>query len=161
MAEEPNPTQKPEPPDGMYPARMDDRGRVKLPTAFKEYLDSLDDKKLFVTSLDRRIAQIYPIRLWRETKSFLESFTEDPAAADNLFFNALDLGAEAEMDNQGRVLFSPELRRELGMEDQPVRVYAYAGRIEVLNTPTYDERKTAATRSPVADRALLKKAGLK
>ena len=161
MAEEPNHPQTPVPPDGMYPARMDDRGRVKLPTAFKEYLDSLEDKKLFVTSLDRRIAQIYPIQRWRETKNFLESFTADPAAADNLYFNALDLGAEAEMDNQGRVLFSPELRRELGMEDQPVRVYAYAGRIEVLNTSTYDERKAAATRSPAEDRALLKKAGLK
>ena|SRR5215471_13529886 len=161
MAGEPNHTQTPVPPDGMYPARMDDRGRVKLPTAFKEYLDSLEDKKLFVTSLDRRIAQIYPIQHWRETKSFLENFTADPLAADNLYFNALDLGAEAEMDNQGRVLFSPELRRELGMEDQPVRVYAYAGRIEVLNTATYEERKALATRSPVADRALLKKAGLK
>ena len=72
--EEPNQTAKPEPPDGMYPARMDDRGRVKLPAAFKEYLDSLDDKKLFVTSLDRRIARIYPIQLWRETKKFPVSF---------------------------------------------------------------------------------------
>jgi len=145
----------------MYPARMDDRGRVKLPAAFQEYLNSLDDKKLFVTSLDRRIAQIYPIRAWRETKKFLEDFTADPAAADNLYFNALDLGAEAEMDNQGRVLFSPELRRELGMEDQPVRVYCYAGRIEVLNGPTYDNRKAAASTNPAADRATLKKAGLK
>jgi len=156
-----NQSPQPEPPDGMYPARMDDRGRVKLPAAFKEYLDLLEDKKLFVTSLDRRIAQIYPIGMWRQTKKFLEDFTADPAAADNLYFNALDLGAEAEMDNQGRVLFSPELRRELGMEDQPVRVYAYAGRIEVLNGATYDQRKTAASKSPEADRATLKRAGLK
>jgi MraZ protein len=145
----------------MYPARMDDRGRVKLPAAFKEYLDSLEDKKLFVTSLDRSIAAIYPIRLWRETKKFLENFTDDPGAAENLYFNALDLGAETEMDNQGRVLFSPELRRELGMEDQPVRVYSYAGRIEVLNGATYEQRKAAAMRSPGTDRAILKKAGLK
>ena len=161
MEEKSNQTPEIEPPDGMYPSRMDDRGRVKLPVAFKEYLEKFENKRLFVTSLDRRIAQIYPIQHWRETKSFLENFTADPLAADNLYFNALDLGAEAEMDNQGRVLFSPELRRELGMEDQPVRVYAYAGRIEVLNTSTYDERKAAATRSPAADRAVLKKAGLK
>ena|SRR5215471_13450908 len=156
-----NHVSRPEPPDGMYPARMDDRGRVKLPTAFQEYLGSLEDKKLFVTSLDRRIARIYPIQLWRETKKFLEDFTDDPAAAEHLYFNALDLGAESEMDGQGRVLFSPELRRELGMEDQPVRVYAYAGRIEVLNGPTYDQRKNAAKETPEADLARLKKAGLK
>ena len=157
----PNHTQKPDPPDGMYPARMDDRGRVKLPTAFQEYLANLDDKKLFVTSLDRRIARIYPIQLWRETKKFLEDYTENPESAENLYFNALDLGAEAEMDNQGRVLFSPELRRELGMEDQPVKVYVYAGRIEVINAATYDERKTLASRSPQADLAAMKRAGLK
>jgi DNA-binding transcriptional regulator/RsmH inhibitor MraZ len=116
---------------------------------------------LFVTSLDRSIAAIYPIQLWRETKKFLENYTEDPAAAENLYFNALDLGAETEMDNQGRVLFSPELRRELGLEDQPVRVYSYAGRIEVLNGATYEQRKLAAMRAPAADRAVLKKAGLK
>jgi len=156
-----NHTPKPDPPDGMYPARKDDRGRVKLPVAFKEYLDSLEDKKLFVTSLDRRIARIYPISLWRDTKKFLEDYTADPEAAENLYFNALDLGAEAEMDNQGRVLFSPELRRELAMEDQPVRVYCKSGRIEVLNQPTYDQRKAAAVRSPEADLAALKKAGLK
>jgi MraZ protein len=145
----------------MHDCRLDDKGRLKLPSQFQHFINSLTEKGLFVTSLDRRIAQIYPIRLWRETKKFLEDFTEDPAAAENLYFNALDLGAEAEMDNQGRVLFSPELRRELGMEDQPVRVYAYAGRIEVLNGPTYDRRKTAASQSPEADRATLKKAGLK
>ena len=107
MEEGTNHTPRPEPPDGMYPARMDDRGRVKLPTAFKEYLDTLDDKKLFVTSLDRRIAQIYPIRLWRETKKFLEDFTEDPAAAENLYFNALDLGAVRSNYNQNLPVLSP------------------------------------------------------
>ena len=151
----------PEPPDGMYPARMDDRGRVKLPTAFQEYLGALEDKRLFVTSLDRAIAQIYPIRLWRETKKFLEEYTENPEAAENLHFNGIDLGAETEMDSQGRVLFSPELRRELGMEDQTVRVYAILGRIEVLSAQTYDSRKARAVQSAASDRAVLKKAGLK
>src|SRR5215471_2810976 len=119
MAEGPSHPHSSEPPDGMYPARMDDRGRVKLPAAFQEYLGSFEDKKLFVTSLDRHIGEIYPIRAWRETKKFLEDFTADPAASGNLLFNGLDLGAETEMDNQGRVLFSPELRTELGMVDQP------------------------------------------
>src|ERR1039458_9568311 len=49
----------------MYPARMDDRGRVKVPAPFKEYLEKFEDKRLFVTSLDRRIAQVYPIIFWR------------------------------------------------------------------------------------------------
>jgi MraZ protein len=145
----------------MYPARMDDRGRVKLPTAFQEYLANLEDKKFFVTSLDRRIARIYPISLWRETKIKLEEETEHASSAENLYFNALDLGSEAEMDAQGRVLFSPELRRELGMEDQPVRVYVYAGMVEVLNGAVYEQKKKTAVENTEQDRAAMKKRGVK
>jgi DNA-binding transcriptional regulator/RsmH inhibitor MraZ len=65
------------------------------------------------------------------------------------------------MDNQGRVLFSPELRRELVMEDQPVRLYAYAGMIEVLNTSTFEQRKATAVQSTAEDRAAMKKRGVK
>ena len=60
------------------------------------------------------------------------------------------------MDKQGRVFFSPELRRELGVEDQPVQVYAYAGQIEVLNGAAYEERKTAAMATAGPDRATMK-----
>src|SRR3954447_3583926 len=160
MDQKPNPSPKLEAPRGRYPGRMDDRGRVKLAAPFKEYLEQFEEKKLFVTSLDRRIAQIYPIHAWRETERFLENFTDDPIAAENLAFNAADLGAETEMDAQGRVLFSPELRRELGLEDQQLHLYAFGGRIEVLNEPLYEERKRAAMVSPAADRAKLRQAGM-
>jgi DNA-binding transcriptional regulator/RsmH inhibitor MraZ len=145
----------------MYPATMDDRGRLKLASKFKEYLEQLEDKRLFVTSLDRRIAQIYPIKLWWETKKFLEDFSADPEAAENLLFNAQDLGSQAEMDGQGRVLFSPELRRELDLEDKPSHVFAVAGRLEVLSERVYGEQKQRASRNPGGDRAVLRKAGLK
>src|SRR3981189_3130271 len=101
-----------EPPRGMYPARMDDRGRVKLPAAFQKFFEALREKKLFVTSLDRRIAQIYPIAVWRQNEMFFQSYRENPRRAHNVEFNANDLGADVEMDAQGRILFNPELRRE-------------------------------------------------
>jgi MraZ protein len=160
---EENPSHAPEieHPDGMYPSRMDDRGRVKLPVALKEYLEKFEDKRLFVTSLDRRIAQVYPIVLWKQTKKFLENFSEDPEVAENLAFNAADLGVEAEMDSQARVLFSPELRRELGLEDQPVHLYVFGGHIEVLSPAVYEERKVAAKAKPISDLARARRAGMK
>jgi MraZ protein len=145
----------------MYPARMDDRGRVKVPAPFKEYLEKFEDKRLFVTSLDRRIALVYPIIFWKQTEKFLEAYSEDPEAAENLAFNAADLGTETEMDAQGRVLFSPELRRELGLEDQEVHLYNFGGHIEVLSPPLYAERKSAAAVKPVEEKAKLRRAGLK
>ena len=161
MDEKPSDAPEIEHPDGMYPSRMDDRGRVKLPVVLKEYLEKFEDKRLFVTSLDRRIAQVYPIILWKQTKKFLENYTDEPEVAENLAFNAADLGAETEMDSQARVLFSPEVRRELGLEDEPVHLYVFGGHIEVLSPAVYEERKVAAKVKPKSDLAQARRAGMK
>jgi MraZ protein len=133
-----------EPPNGRYPARVDDKGRLKLPVSFQQYVAGLREKKLFCTSLDRRIGQIYPIANWRENKKFLSEFADDPEAVEVITFNAQDLGADSEMDNQGRVLLPPEMRRELGIENQNVHLYAHKGRIEILSETVYEERRKAA-----------------
>src|SRR5579863_10592220 len=130
-----------EPPRGMYPSRLDDKGRLKLPAAFQQYFSALREKKLYVTSLDRRTAQIYPMEVWRGNEKFFENYRDDVRLARHVAFNAADLGSETEMDAQGRILFSPELRRELGIEDKPVHLYAYKGHIEVLSEEIYQERK--------------------
>ena len=144
----------------MYPARVDDKGRLKLPVGFQEYFTGLPEKKLFVTSLDRRIGQIYPIANWREAKKFLYGQKENSQAARRIAFNAQDLGADSEMDNQGRVLLPPEMRRELGIENQSVRLFHYKGRIEILNETIYQERKREAAGSAEADLETLEGAGL-
>jgi MraZ protein len=149
-----------EPPRGMYPSRLDDKGRLKLPAAFQQYFSALREKKLFVTSLDRRTAQVYPMEVWRGNEKFLENYREDVRVARNIAFNAADLGSESEMDGQGRILFSPELRRELGIENQSVRLFAYRGRIEILTEANYEERKREAAQTVAADIGKLEAAGL-
>jgi MraZ protein len=144
----------------MYPGRLDDKGRCKLPVAFQQYFSALRERKLFVTSLDRRIAKIYPMAVWRENEKIFETYRENPRAARNVAFNAADLGAESEMDGQGRILFSPELRRELGIENSPVRLLAYRGHIEVLSEAIYEERKKQAAETALADAEALEAAGL-
>jgi len=144
----------------MYPARVDDKGRLKLPVAFQQYLGALKEKKLFVTSLDRRIGQLYPIEIWRENKKFLLNYRDDPRASRIITFNAQDLGADSEMDSQGRVLLPPEMRRELGIENQSVRLFANLGRIEILSEALYEERKREAFESSAASQEKLERAGL-
>ena len=149
-----------EPPRGMYPSRLDDKGRAKMPAAFQQFFAALREKKLFVTSLDRRIAQIYPMAVWRQNEKFFADYREDTKLSRKVAFNAADLGAEAEMDAQGRILFSPELRRALDIENAPVHLFAYRGRIEVLGEKEYEERKREASATAPEDVAKLEAAGL-
>ncbi|MCC6859290.1 MAG: hypothetical protein IT158_12050 [Bryobacterales bacterium] len=152
-----------EPPNGMYPARVDEKGRLKPPVAFQQFFAGLPEKKLFVTSLDRQIGVIYPIALWRVVKQNITrggvGSSANARAARNLAFNANDLGADSEMDGQGRILLPPEMRRELGLENQSVRICENKGRIEIYNQAIYEKRKEEASQSPAEDLELLEAAG--
>jgi MraZ protein len=151
----------PEPPRGTYPARVDEKGRLKLPVCFQEYLAQLPEKKLFVTSLDGHIARIYPISVWRDNEKFFEDFTDDPQAAEDIAFLVNDLGSDAEIDSQGRVLLSPELRRALALENQSVRLLFYKRRIDVFSEAIYEERKRLAAEGRKEKILALERKGLK
>jgi DNA-binding transcriptional regulator/RsmH inhibitor MraZ len=133
---------------------------LKLPVGFQDFFRALREKRLFVTSMDRKIALIYPIAIWRENEKFFENYRDDPKKARSAAFNANELGSEAEMDSQGRILLSPELRREVGIEDQAVRIYSHKGKIEILSEKVYQERKQEAAKLTDDDLAALQTAGL-
>jgi len=116
---------------------------------------------LYLTSLDRRVAQLYPIAEWRANEKFFDDFQEDPEAAENIAFNASDLGADVEMDGQGRVIVHPDLRRALGMEGQELHLMAYKGHVEILTETVYQEQKTKAAAKTAEDLNVLKKRGLR
>jgi MraZ protein len=158
-AHQPQPP-KIESPIGMYPGRLDDRGRLKLPANFLQYFADVGETRLFVTSLDRRIARLYTVPAWRETEKWLVNFREDTEAADNIAFNAADLGALAEIDSQGRILFSTDLRRALEIENQPVRLWPNGNKIEVLSDKLYQERKGGASVDAAKDLKKLEQAGM-
>ena len=155
----------------MFNGRLDDKGRVKVSAQMQRFLESLPEKKFFVTSLDRRTAAIYPIASWRATEQFFENFTENPQLAEDVHFTATTLGSEVEMDGQGRILFNSDLRRVVKLEGNELHLYWYLGHVEVLTDEIYKEREQSAVESainaasatvktPTALR-VLRKAGLK
>ena len=164
MVEDSEPVENASPvelPRGRYPGRLDDKGRLKLPAAFAQFFNSLPERKLYLTSLDRLIGQIYPIAEWRANEKFFDTFQDNPEAAQNIAFNAADLGADVEMDGQGRITVHPDLRRELGMEGQELHLIAYQGHVQVLTEERYQEQKRQATANTPADLNVLKRAGLR
>lgn len=145
----------------MYPARLDEKGRLKLPVEFQKYLAGLPEKKLFATSTDRRMATVYPIGIWRENEKLLANFRENPKASKRLWFTINELGSETEMDGQGRVQISPELRRDLGIENQPVKVLVVNGAIQVMSDEMFKAQRVEAAQSSEDDLEILQRAGFK
>jgi MraZ protein len=157
VPEEPRPASATAP-RGFYAARVDEKGRLKLPVNFQEFLGG---EKLFCTSLDTRIARVYPLSVWQANEKMLAELTEDPDTAEDLKNLADHYGADSEIDPQGRVLLPTDLRRELRLENQQVWLQCFNGAISVYNKDVYDEQVNRA-KTNIADKLkLAKQKGLK
>jgi MraZ protein len=134
-----------EPPRGFFSAHVDDKGRLKLPVELQQYFTAIGDEKYFVTSVDDRIARIYPISVWKVNEKVLEDLAiEDPDAAEALAFVANDYGAEAKVDPQGRMTLPTDLRRALAIENQEVRLDCSQGAVNIYSKAEYEARKVRA-----------------
>lgn len=150
-----------DPPRGTLQARVDEKGRLKLPAAIQQYLGRLGENKVFITTLDLKSARLYPTSLWQENEVFFSQPSDDPDELADVQLLANHYGADSDLDTQGRVLFPTELRRDLGMENQPVWLECQKGRINVYSQQEYGQRlERAKTRAAEKLRSLESK-GLK
>lgn len=150
-----------ESPRGIYTARVDEKGRLKLPVDMQHLLNAFGEQKVFITSLDELTARIYPITIWRENERILAESTDDPEGAADIAFLANDLGADSELDGQGRVLIPTELRRQLKLEAEPVWLECYQGGINIYNKDVYEARKMRARENRDEKLAAFRKKGLR
>jgi len=129
-----------EAPRGFLSARVDEKGRLKLPAAITQYLVALGEQKVFVTTLNGSTARIYPISAWLQTEDMLEEAGEDAEAREDVAFVAYHFGADSEIDPQGRVLVPTDLRRTLKLENEQVYLRCFKQRIDVIGREAYEQR---------------------
>jgi DNA-binding transcriptional regulator/RsmH inhibitor MraZ len=150
-----------EPPNGRYNGKLDDKGRLKLPVVFQTYLASLSEKGLFVTSIDRNTAQIYPMSAWRANLKLLrDQRGPEKKYAQALLFNAQDFGADAEMDTQGRITLNSYLRDFLKMDGQGLHLYWEDGHISLFTEEVYQKRRNDSIENTAGAVEAMQGAGL-
>jgi MraZ protein len=95
---------------GSAPARLDDKGRLKVPNLFRAQIEEAFGRELFVTSITGRDFLLYPLGIWRGLE---EKLAEQPTIhrAKTKFLERVNyFGQDAEIDGQGRVLVPQILR---------------------------------------------------
>src|SRR5215467_7204582 len=95
---------------GSAPARLDEKGRLKVPNLFRQQIEEAFGRDLFVTSIQGRNFLLYPLNVWRQLE---EKLAELPAIhrAKNKFLERVNyFGQDAAIDAQGRVLVPQILR---------------------------------------------------
>lgn len=129
-----------DPPRGFFSVKVDDKGRLKLPTDVWEYLKALGTHKVFITSLDNVTGKIYTIPVWNQNVNLLLSAGQNRQWGKDILTVANMYGQDVEPDVQGRLVLPTELRRSLEMENAQVWLEAFHGFINIYNERTYQER---------------------
>ena len=114
---------------GNSPAKIDDKGRLKVPNGFRSVIQKDHGSDLFVTSLTGQSVRIYPMPVWLEIESRLGKVPSTHPARLRFLDRVNFYGQVAVLDPQGRVLIQPRLRESALMN----------GEVDVLGQQSYLE----------------------
>ena len=117
---------------GNAPAKIDDKGRLKVPNAFRTVIQKDHGSDLFVTSLTGQSVRIYPMPVWIEIENRLAKVPSTHPARQRFLDRVNFFGQVAELDPQGRVLIQPRLRDAAQMNGE-VDVLGQQSFLEVWN----------------------------
>ena len=138
---------------GNHPAKVDEKGRLKLPSAFKQLVDAAHVTQFYVTSTDGKSAEIWPLPEWEKVEQQLaESSTMDDAVRKYLNLTSY-YGQQVEMDNQARMLL-PQILRSSARLDAEVTVFGMRTYLEVHNREAF-EKKLPESELTTQDRSVL------
>jgi MraZ protein len=109
------------------PARIDEKGRLKVPNSFRALLENKYGRELFLTSLSGEFVRIYPMPVWLEIERKLTEMPSTHPSRVRFLDRVNYFGQTGELDMQGRIVMPVRLREAATM----------AGDVDVLGHVTY------------------------
>jgi MraZ protein len=131
---------------GNHPTRIDEKGRLKVPAEFKRVIDEKYGLKFYITSLDGKVAQMYPFEEWERIEQKLASLSTFNPTKKKFLSRVNFYGQEVEMDGQGRLLIPQLLRQSADIKGEVAVMgnltYLEVRNLEVLQTEMVEEKFT-------------------
>jgi MraZ protein len=124
---------------GNHPARIDDKGRLKVPNGFRTHIESQFGLELFVTSVTGEYVRVYPMAVWLDIERRLAAMPASHPARARFLDRVNTFGQDIAMDKQGRVLIPQLLREQAGMSGD-VSVLGLQNHLAVWNQKRLLER---------------------
>ena len=132
---------------GNAPARIDDKGRLKVPNMFRTLLETKYGRELFLTSVSGEYVRIYPMPVWLELEQKLGDMPSTHPARLRFLDRVNYFGQVAELDTQGRVLIPLRLRDAATMAGD----VDVLGQVRYLDVWNHDRFLTKLQREPYTD----------
>src|ERR1700720_4810261 len=116
---------------GNYPAKVDEKGRLKIPALFLESVKEYGNQ-FYITRTTGESARIYPMKVWMGIEDKLAAVSSQNRAKRKFLMRTSYYGQTVELDGQGRVLVPAVLRESAQMKGE-VDVFGSLDHLEVMN----------------------------
>ncbi|GBC81200.1 Transcriptional regulator MraZ [bacterium HR10] len=134
---------------GNYTTRIDEKGRIKIPAAFRDIILQKYGSEFFVTSLDGDHVRLYPLPEWEKIEQRLAQLPEMDPVKEKFLRVTNFYGRQATMDGQGRILIHPPLRAKAELNGE-VAVLGYITYLQVWNLEKFEAQLGVFTKEDAA-----------
>ena len=132
---------------GHEQARIDDKGRLKVPNVFRSLLESKYGRELFLTSLTGEYVRLYPMPVWVDIEEKLGRMPSTHPSRLRFLDRINFFGQVVDLDTQGRVLIPARLRETAAIAGD----VDVLGQYNYLDTWNHDRLQAKLQRDPYTD----------
>lgn len=125
---------------GVNNVKLDAKGRMAIPTRYRERLQARSDGQLVVTVDRDHCLLLYPLPEWEEIEKKLVKLPSFNPQARRLQRLLVGHATELEMDGQGRVLLPQPLREFAGLNKAAVMI-GQGNKFEIWDEETWSSRR--------------------
>jgi MraZ protein len=134
---------------GTSSLNLDDKGRLTIPTRYREELQDCCERKLIISiAVDEACVReqgclwLYPLPEWEKLEETIKKLNTLNKAAGYLRRFLVGSASECDMDAQGRLLLPEKLRKDAGM-DKKVVLVGQLSKFEVWNEEDWSAKENA------------------
>ena len=126
---------------GSFEHSVDSKGRVSVPSRFRDILAERYEGKLVLTMDFDKCVMAYPLEEWERVEEKIKALPQSQKEVKDYMRYVFSNAAECELDKQGRILIPPSLR-EGARISKAVMVVGMLNKMEIWDKVAWDARKS-------------------
>ena len=124
---------------GSAVARIDDKGRLKIPSQFRAGIEDGRGPDVFVTSITGLNVRIYPMQVWLDVERKLAAVTSTHPTRIKFLDRVNYFCQTSELDSQGRIVIPQHLRESASIVGD-VKVFGAIDYLDVWNDADFKKK---------------------
>ncbi len=126
---------------GSFEHSVDAKGRVSVPSRFREIIAERYEGRLVLTMDFDRCITVYPLEEWERVEEKIRALPQMQKEVKDFMRFVFSSATECELDKQGRILIPPPLRERAGI-NKSVMVVGIIGKMEIWDASAWEARRS-------------------